>query len=178
MFKFDLGLKTTTHQREMDQIFKKQRRRSVENIAHKINPGLGKAVQTINNMGDTKDNLKDFMRGDKLLPRLLFSENISSLEKGDHLFVQRCGYTHHGIYVGNGRVVHYLRDGVTEDSLETFANNANIQKKNELDSPLYYSRYEAVQRAKSRIGECDYNLIIRNCESFVRWCRNGLETWS
>ncbi|MBD8032914.1 lecithin retinol acyltransferase family protein [Solibacillus sp. Sa1YVA6] len=28
-------------------------------------------------------------------------------------------------------------------------------------------------RARSRIGEMDYNLAMNNCENFVRWCRIG-----
>lgn len=30
-----------------------------------------------------------------------------ALRLGTHLKVERTGYTHHGIYVGNGNVVHY-----------------------------------------------------------------------
>ena len=41
---------------------------------------------------------------------------------GSHLVTVRFGYTHHGIYVGNDTVVHYLNEeGVTTASLEEFS---------------------------------------------------------
>lgn len=44
-------------------------------------------------------------------------------------------------------MVHYLRPCVYLDTLETFAAGANVLKKSEEDSPLYYFRTEATQRA-------------------------------
>lgn len=37
-----------------------------------------------------------------------------------------------------------------------------------------YSPEETVERAKSRLGETDYNLIVKNCEHFAIWCKTGL----
>src|SRR5262245_39574590 len=55
-------------------------------------------------------------------------EEFSLPTIGAHLVVQRRGYTHHGIYVGRGKVVHYcglsrsLRGGpVREATLAEFA---------------------------------------------------------
>lgn len=153
-----------------------QVRRRQEEKAWELHPVLGSGLQTLNNIGDTVENLCDsFEFG---LSRALFAKDVEDLTIGDHLFVQRIGYTHHGIYVGDGRVVHYLRDRVSEDSLTTFADGAKIQRKSEDESPLSYSQSEAAARARRRVGESDYNLIIRNCENFVRWCRNGLDSWS
>lgn len=151
-------------------------RRQSEEKAWEIHPVLGSGLQTLNNIGDTIDNLSDSLENG--ITRALFAKEVDHLAIGDHLFVQRVGYTHHGIYTGEGRVVHYLRERICEDSLTTFANGAKIQKKTEEESPLSYSKAEAAARAKRRVGESDYNLIIRNCESFVRWCRNGLDSWS
>ena len=37
-----------------------------------------------------------------------------------------------------------------------------------------YSPEETVARARSRIGERKYNLIVRNCEHFAVWCKTGV----
>lgn len=79
------------------------------------------------------------------------------------------------MYIGDGKVIHYLRSSIEIDSLETFADGAKIQRKEISESPLEYSREEAIRRGKSRYGEDIYNLIINNCENFVRWCRAGGE---
>ncbi len=37
-----------------------------------------------------------------------------------------------------------------------------------------YSLEETMKRAKSRIGEADYNLATNNCEHFAMWCKTGV----
>ncbi|GHU54323.1 hypothetical protein FACS189442_0390 [Spirochaetia bacterium] len=37
-----------------------------------------------------------------------------------------------------------------------------------------YSAEETVERARSKIGESEYNLVINNCEHFAVWCKTGL----
>jgi Lecithin retinol acyltransferase len=32
-----------------------------------------------------------------------------------------------------------------------------------------------VERAKSRLGERDYNLLFNNCEHFTSWCKTGID---
>ena len=47
---------------------------------------------------------------------------------GSHLVAFRLGYTHHGIYIGRGLVVHYLRDeGITIATLEDFADGQTVR---------------------------------------------------
>ena len=36
-----------------------------------------------------------------------------------------------------------------------------------------YSPEETVERAKSRLGERAYNLLLNNCEHFAIWCKTG-----
>ena len=38
-----------------------------------------------------------------------------------------------------------------------------------------YSKEEIVKRAKSNLGEQGYNILLKNCEHFVTWCRYGKE---
>jgi hypothetical protein len=37
-----------------------------------------------------------------------------------------------------------------------------------------YSATETVERAKSKLGESEYNLAVNNCEHFAIWCKTGL----
>ena len=38
-----------------------------------------------------------------------------------------------------------------------------------------YSPKETVYRARSRLGERGYNLLLHNCEHFAIWCKTGVE---
>ena len=95
------------------------------------------------------------------------------LRTGDHLVTPRACYTHHGLYIGDGTVIHYLQDGVCLATLKEFCDGATYHVK---DTPRRYSRDKCVERAYSRIGEDDYNLLFNNCEGFVNWCLNGDNT--
>jgi hypothetical protein len=98
---------------------------------------------------------------------------------GAHLITPRCAYTHHGIYVGRGRVVHYAgwsraaltRRPVEEVSLTQFAGDCGVAVL--CDSPLAFGPAEVVARALSRLGEDRYRLTTNNCEHFCHWCRSG-----
>jgi HRAS-like suppressor 3 len=99
---------------------------------------------------------------------------------GAHLTAKRHGYSHHGIYVGNGRVVHYagLSGGlwqcgpVEEVSLLQFGSGSDIRIVDHITTP-YFSE-EIVRRARSRLGENDYRLLTNNCEHFCNWCVSGI----
>src|SRR5882757_355013 len=79
------------------------------------------------------------------------------LPLGAHLITPRKGYTHHGIHVGGGRVVHYAglsrsfaSGPVEEVSLAQFAAGRTVAVK-----PRGHDRFsavEAVARARSRLG--------------------------
>ena len=38
-----------------------------------------------------------------------------------------------------------------------------------------YSPEDTVNRARSRLGEHGYNLLLHNCEHFAVWCKTGVE---
>ncbi|MGM0369520.1 MAG: lecithin retinol acyltransferase family protein [Bacillota bacterium] len=44
----------------------------------------------------------------------------------------------------------------------------------ESDDYILYSNRDTVERAKSRLGEKDYNLVVNNCEHFAIWCKTGI----
>lgn len=94
-----------------------------------------------------------------------------------HLVTARALYSHHGIYVGNRRVIHYAgpshglcRGPVEEVSLEYFAHGRGIRVRH--DRPRF-DRREVVARARSRLGERSYRILTNNCEHFCEWCLNG-----
>ncbi len=159
--------------RKQIENYSKEHRKEIEDRAKNINSTCGKVVRGLNNLNDTLENAQDSINYGVL--RALLSEEVKSLDLADHLFVQRVGYTHHGLYVGNGKVIHYLKECIREDSLETFADGAKIHKKSTYDSPISYSKQECINRAYRRYREDKYNLLINNCENFVRWCRCGGE---
>ena len=98
-----------------------------------------------------------------------------ALSPGDHVVVNRGYYTHHGIYIGNNKLIHYSGEPgtsgtVCEVSLKTFAKNNEFWVAPHAQS---FTPSEIIQRAKSRLGENDYNLIFNNCEHFCHWCCTG-----
>ena len=124
------------------------------------------------------DNVVDIQRSnERFFPR------DSRLRVGEepalasHLVTARALYSHHGIYVGNRRVIHYagpshgLCRGPVEDvSLEYFAHGRGIRVRH--DRPRF-DRREVVARARSRLGERSYRILTNNCEHFCEWCLNG-----
>ena len=98
--------------------------------------------------------------------------SVDELTPGMHVVAHRIGYQHHGIYIGDGQVIAYLRDtGVTVCSWSTFADGDKVTVY-EHDDALY-SADKIVQRALDRVGEDDYNLVFNNCEHFANWCITG-----
>lgn len=110
---------------------------------------------------------------------------IEFLRIGDHLVTPRGVYTHHGIYVGDGRVVHYsgfadlvnglksvvgsgIKYPVEEVTLEEFESGKGFSVKQH-PNPLFTGD-EVAQRARSRIGEDNYCVVRNNCEHFCEWC--------
>lgn len=102
-----------------------------------------------------------------------------SLTPGAHLTTPRWGFVHHGLYVGNGRVIHYtgfkawLRCGPVEEiTLAEFAGGRPVQVQPR--SATRYAGLAAVRRARARIGEDRYRFLSNNCEHFVEWCLCGI----
>ena len=109
---------------------------------------------------------------------------VSRIQHGDipvgaHLVTPRRGYTHHGIYVGRGEVVHYMglscglrRGPVTKVTLEQFAlgHAVSIQ----LEATARYTPIEIAERAQTRLAEDRYSVLSNNCEHFCSWCAHGV----
>ncbi|RZF28974.1 hydrolase [Paraburkholderia sp. UYCP14C] len=104
--------------------------------------------------------------------------SMRDLPLGAHLASKRHGYTHHGIYVGRGRVIHYagLSRGccggpIEAIPLEHFSAGFGIEIVRHPDSP--YTGAEVAHRAASRLGERNYRLLTNNCEHLCQWCVCG-----
>ena len=113
------------------------------------------------------------MRDSACADRLLLAEEEPPL--GSHLITPRRGFTHHGIYVGRGNVVHYKsampgwsRGPVEEVSLACFSLGRAIWIR--LRNASCFDGAEVVRRARTRVGEDCYRLLTNNCEHFCEWC--------
>ena len=118
------------------------------------------------------------------------------LKLGDIVFCQRGNilfgdkYQHYGVYAGYKKIIHYIKgdsplDGrIAETSIEEFGDGdtlyiaeddtlLSIFQDADVTSTFYGPR-ETVQRARSKIGKCGYNLFTHNCEHFAIWCKTGL----
>lgn len=102
-----------------------------------------------------------------------------SIEIGAHLLSDRDGYVHHGIYAGNGQVIHYggfdrsaRRRPVETIPLCRFAAGRGVRVQPEPQAR--YAGYAVVARARSRIGEDRYRILTNNCEHFSTWCVSGV----
>ena len=100
------------------------------------------------------------------------------LLRGQHVVTPRRGYTHHGIGIDGGNVIHYSglhtakRKGRVEStSLEDFCSGQLLYVYRYVHRS--YSANEAASRAQERLEENNYNLLSNNCEHFVAWCING-----
>ncbi len=113
---------------------------------------------------------------------------------GDHLKVSRTYYNHHGIFIGDDRVIHYSPpdnqrgiDGI--GIAQILGANSKINTIHvaglhsfefeegkeafvvEYDKDQVYPPLKVLARARSRLGENGYNLWGNNCEHFVSWCK-------
>ncbi|OTG65174.1 lecithin retinol acyltransferase family protein [Acinetobacter silvestris] len=100
---------------------------------------------------------------------------------GSHLIVYHFGYSHHGIYAGKGRVIHYSgfahffrKQPIEVTSIENFARGKKIIIRH-YESSKYKNR-AVVRRMRSRMHENNYHLIINNCEHLCSWAITGVES--
>jgi cell wall-associated NlpC family hydrolase len=98
-------------------------------------------------------------------------------QPGDHVFVNRNLYSHHGVCCGDGSVIHYdsslLRPEaavVCTTSLAEFAGGAAVYVRQYASCD---PRSVVLRRARSRLGERRYHLLFNNCEHFAAWCKTG-----
>jgi hypothetical protein len=103
------------------------------------------------------------------------------MARGDQIYVLRPFaamqgiYEHHGIDCGDGSVIHYRKPDdqdatISRTSLGAFAQGQRIAVKRYTTCLI---PEDVVQRAESRLGEQQYDLLTNNCEHFANWCKTG-----
>ncbi len=101
------------------------------------------------------------------------------LNHGDHIYVRRKGllYSHHGIYAGEGAVIHYKgaekekRDpAVIITDIDNFLNGGKLRRRN-YKKRLPYS--ESLRIAREHLSKKRYSLRVNNCEHFATYCATG-----
>ena len=91
----------------------------------------------------------------------------------DHLQVPRQHglFNHHGIDLGDGSVAHFLEGReILRSSLAEFSQGQPLSV---IEHNNASPKRVTLQRALSRIGEQNYNLLFNNCEHFATWCKTG-----
>lgn len=108
-------------------------------------------------------------------------KTVKKYPLGAHLIVKSFGYSHHGIYAGKGRVIHYSglahffkKKPIEITSLEKFANQRAITIRS-YHQPKYKGRI-VVKRMRTRMHENNYHLIMNNCEHLCSWAITGIES--
>ncbi len=100
---------------------------------------------------------------------------------GAHLVSQRHVarqpvYTHHGIYIGDGNVIHYAGKSDDPDadgkkiqvvSLERFSLEGQYWVVDHKRSA--FSAEQRIVRARTRLGEDGYSVFANNCEHYCNW---------
>lgn len=102
---------------------------------------------------------------------------------GDHLWIRKRGYTHHGLYIGENDdgtplVAHYAGwvdafDGgpLEITDLADFCQGKTLHVREYPDRQ--FSRDETVIRVLSRLGEEQYDVHTNNCEHLCHWAIMG-----
>jgi hypothetical protein len=103
----------------------------------------------------------------------------NDLNHGDHIYVRRKGllYSHHGIYTGDGAVIHYKGaekekqdPAVIITGMENFLNGGKLRRRN-YRWRLPHS--ETLKIARGLLSKKGYSLAFNNCEHFATYCATG-----
>jgi hypothetical protein len=103
------------------------------------------------------------------------------MAQGDQIYVLRPYlqiqglYEHHGIDCGDGTVIHYRKtnETISRTPFLTFSHGLKVYIREYITSFCFVPEI-VIQRAKSRLGEQQYNLLFNNCEHFATWCKTGI----
>lgn len=103
----------------------------------------------------------------------------ADLLPGDHICVRRKGkfYTHHGIYMGDGKVVHFagsIREKIDpvvhETDLSRFLKGGILRRR---DHKQRLPASETIRIAREQLSNGSYSMVWNNCEHFATYCATG-----
>jgi Lecithin retinol acyltransferase len=106
---------------------------------------------------------------------------VEEFALGCHLVSPRRTYFHHGIYIGEGKVIHYA--GKSEDKTGADSSIRITTRENfcagqgctvRKHAQARFTGQQVVGRAKTRLGEDGYSLFGNNCEHFCNWAIDGV----
>ncbi|XP_047242524.1 lecithin retinol acyltransferase-like isoform X2 [Girardinichthys multiradiatus] len=100
--------------------------------------------------------------------------------RGDLLEVPRTLFTHFGIYLGGGRVAHFIPDIMPIVSSDQFRIKQMVTNTRlllgvltKMCSRAALQGEQVARRAEKLLGDVAYSLLWYNCEHFVMYCRYG-----
>ena len=108
---------------------------------------------------------------------MILTEN--DLNHGDHVYVKRKRllYSHHGIYAGEGTVIHYKgaekekKDPVIRKTdMDEFLNGGKLKRR---DYKKRLPHSETLRIAIEYLSNNGYSLAFNNCEHFATYCATG-----
>ncbi len=96
-----------------------------------------------------------------------------------HIKVKRNFYYHHGIYIGDNKVIHFNgelfrgKNGakITMTSLKDFLKGGNLEI---VPYKIGIDEVEVLKRANSLLNKGDYSIFFNNCEHFANYCFTGI----
>jgi hypothetical protein len=99
------------------------------------------------------------------------------VQAGDHVVAERSWglvpYEHHGIYIGNGVIIHLADEKVRKVTLKDFSGDHDDMWIKDYGDLTYFGRQHIVDRARFMLGTMGYNLNDMNCEHFASFCVTG-----
>src|SRR5579884_1018532 len=105
---------------------------------------------------------------------------MDRFQPGDHLRVWCGTFWHHGIYFGDGWVIHMsgLAQGksaatVRWGRIESFAGKRGIDAIEVVEYGLCDPVPTVLARARQLLERGNYHLIRNNCQQCARWCKTG-----
>ena len=133
----------------------------------------------------TRQYIEQVFSGIQLENHPITNELIKTVEQppiGAHLCTPRTMYYHHGVYVGDGMVIHYsgFAKGITSGpvekvSLTDFQSSGDVRRGYEIIAHpnASFKSEQIIENAYKRLKEEKYDLIFNNCEHFVHDCIYG-----
>ena len=118
--------------------------------------------------GEACDALRCFIQG-----------RLKLLLPGDHIYVKRKTrfYIHHGIYLGEGKVIHFtgsIREKVDPEvrktDLSRFLKDGKLKRRNHKKR---LSPSETIRIAREQLSNKNFSMIWNNCEHFATYCATG-----
>lgn len=109
----------------------------------------------------------------------LESRRLGVAPDARQISVRRTGYTHHGVALGDGTVVHFTGEPlrkmdarVQRTSVESFLNGGQLEER-VLPVQLRLHPSLTVLLALLHVGMTGYHLVKKNCEHFATFCETG-----